>query len=88
MWFVSFYMWIMEIWQHRSGPVLFLAQLMLGVGFTIGPLIDKPYLTGDLTSGATDDNYNKNNALIDVNERRSKLFVPFLISGCITALCE
>ncbi|CAG2181536.1 unnamed protein product [Oppiella nova] len=57
----------MEIWQHRSGPVLFLAQLMLGVGFTIGPLIDKPYLTGDLTSGATDDNHDKNNALIDVH---------------------
>ncbi|CAG2115485.1 unnamed protein product [Medioppia subpectinata] len=81
-WFVSFYMWIMEIWQRRSGSVLFLAQLMLGVGFTMGPLIDKPYLTGDTTGADGVNEYD-----IDVDERRAKLFVPFLISGCITAIC-
>jgi MFS family permease len=39
--------WLIEIWQKKSSPVLQLCHFMFGVGAIVGPLINRPYLTGE-----------------------------------------
>jgi hypothetical protein len=67
---------------------------MYGVGAIVGPLINRPYLTGEqdldlmnqtyiLDLNSTISNNNKTSFIIDESERRSKLKTPFLISGII-----
>ncbi len=67
------------------------SQFMYGIGTIFGPLLDKPYLTGEqvLDSVETNilniteltfDNMTGINGKID---RRSNLKTPFLISGII-----
>src|SRR5882724_6566954 len=47
-WFSAYNVWVQEIWEQRSAPVLQLSQFMYGIGTIFGPLIDKPHLTGEL----------------------------------------
>ncbi len=86
--------WVIEIWQKKSSPVLQLSHSMFGIGAIFGPLIDKPYLTGEqdldlmnqtfiLDLNSTISNSNKTLFIIDESERKSKLKTPFLISGII-----
>ncbi len=86
--------WLIEMWQQKSSPVLQLSQFMFGIGSILGPLIDKPYLTGEqnldlmnqtfiLDLNSTISNSNKTLFIIDESERKSKLKIPFLISGII-----
>jgi MFS family permease len=86
--------WVIEIWQKKSSPVLQLSHSMFGIGTIFGPLIDKPYLTGEqdldlmnqtfiLDLNSTISNNNKTLFIIDESERKSKLKTPFLISGII-----
>ena len=39
--------WLIEMWRHRSTPVLQLSAFMYGIGTFVGPLVAKPYLTGE-----------------------------------------
>ncbi|CAG2111937.1 unnamed protein product [Medioppia subpectinata] len=48
--------WTIELWQHRSAPVLQLSALMFGVGSILGPLIDDPYLIGHIKQLTVIDN--------------------------------
>ena len=85
-WCAAFYTWIIEIWQDKSSKVLFLAQFLYGAGFVLGPLLASPYVTGGI-----DEEITANASLhstISLNERRTKLVVPFIISGGFQALCE
>jgi MFS family permease len=86
--------WLIEMWQQNSAPVLQLSQFMFGIGAILGPLIDKPYLTGEqdldrmnqtfiLDLNSTISNSNKTLFIIDESERKFKLKTPFLISGII-----
>jgi MFS family permease len=86
--------WLIEIWQQKSSPVLQLSHFLFGVGSIISPLIDKPYLTGEqdldlmnqtyiLDSNLTIINNNKILFIIDESERKSKHQIPFLICGII-----
>jgi len=86
--------WVIEIWQKKSSPVLQLSHFMFGIGTIFGPLIDRPYLTGEqdldlmnqtfiLDLNSTISNNNKTLFIIDESERKSKLKTPFLISGII-----
>ena len=75
--------WLIEIWNKKSEQVLFLSQLMYGVGAIIGPLIDRPYLTGEVR-----DNHTSVEVPISGEERRYKLKTPFLVSGAIQITCE
>lgn len=75
-WYTGLSVWIIELWQQKSPPMLQLLQFLYGIGTIFGPLIDKPYLTGE-------HQYNSNTTNISVNERRSKLKIPFLIIGVI-----
>ncbi|XP_054162220.1 uncharacterized protein LOC128960174 [Oppia nitens] len=72
-WMTTYNVWLMEMWQDKSERVLFISQLIYGIGATIGPFIDAPYLTGD-------------NQDITVAERKAKLFVPFVIIGGIQVI--
>ncbi len=84
--------WVIEIWQTKSSPVLQLCHFMFGVGAIVGPLIDRPYLTGEqdlnlmnqtiyLDLNSTISSNNKTLFIIDESERKTKLKTPFLISG-------
>jgi MFS family permease len=86
--------WLIEIWQQKTSPVLQLSHFLFGVGSIVGPLIDKPYLTGEqnlelmnqtfiLDLNSTINNNNKTLFIIDESERKSKLQIPFLITGII-----
>jgi MFS family permease len=86
--------WLIEIWQQKSSPVLQLSHFLFGVGSILSPLIDKPYLTGEqdldfmnqthiLDSNLTIINNNKTSFIIDESERKSKLKISFLITGII-----
>ncbi|CAG2118759.1 unnamed protein product, partial [Medioppia subpectinata] len=47
------YVWLIDMWQESSAPILHLAGFMFGIGHTFGPFIEKPYLTGDQFAGLT-----------------------------------
>ena len=69
--------WLIEMWQKKCGPFLQMSGFAYGVGIILGPLIDKPYLSG-------------HNANITSPERREgmreELKIPFLISGVVTLI--
>lgn len=78
-WITSYNVWLIEMWKGKAGQVLFLSQLMYGVGSVVGPLIDRPYLTGEPENNST---------IISVEDRRDKLTVPYLISGGVQVICQ
>ncbi|XP_054154679.1 uncharacterized protein LOC128953228 [Oppia nitens] len=47
-WTTAYNVWLIELWSDKSELVLFVSQLMYGIGASLGPLIDAPYLTGEL----------------------------------------
>ena len=82
-WITSYNVWLIEMWQGRAGQVLFLSQLMYGIGSVLGPIIDRPYLTGDTQHNQTDLSDELGN-----DQRRSKLIIPYMISGGIQIICN
>ncbi len=83
------YVWMTEMWQQNSAPVLQCVGVTYAMGVIFGSLLDKPYLTGELEYNLNDtSNLNSsfipklNTTLINI-ERRSKLKTPFLISGIL-----
>jgi hypothetical protein len=91
-WIAAYNVWLIEIWQQKAGHVLFLSQLMYGTGAVLGPLLDRPYLTGGPKQGTNSTKLlniiNNTTDIIDVNERRSKLEVPFMVGGGIQIVCK
>lgn len=86
--------WLVEIWQNKSGPVLQICGFMYGIGNILGPLIDRPFLTGENLTRIGD---NSSDVLmmnitapdsVDIEMRRGKLKTPFLISGLIQLIGE
>ena len=86
--------WLVEIWQKKSGPILQICGFMYGIGNILGPLIDRPFLTGENLTAIGD---NTSDVLmmnitapdiIDIEMRRYKLKTPFLISGLIQMIGE
>jgi MFS family permease len=83
--------WLIEMWPQNNAPVLQFSQFMYGIGTIFGPLIDRPYLTGetvfnfeDVINSGTNTSLIANTTFItEDNERRSKLKTPFLIIGII-----
>ena len=73
-WDSTFNVWIIEIWQQNSGPILQLSQFAFGIGSIIGPLIDKPFIVGE-----TDQNNVKEPNV----DNGSLLSTPFAIIGGI-----
>lgn len=73
-WDSAFNVWIIEIWQQSSGPILQLSQFAFGIGSIVGPLIDKPFIVGE-----TDQNDVKEPQV----DRGSLLSTPFAIIGGI-----
>ncbi|CAG2165723.1 unnamed protein product [Oppiella nova] len=92
----SVYVWVIEMWGKHSPPILQLSGLLFGLGSICGPILVKPYLTGDLNITDTLpqlSNYTNNTNNIhnlthyeDINnsvDRRAKLQTPFMIAGCV-----
>jgi len=90
-WNIAFSVWLIEMWQQNSAPFLQLSQFMYGIGTILGPLLDKPYLTGEQVLDSVETNISNVTELLFDNmtdifgaiDRRSNLKTPFLISGII-----
>ena len=78
--------WLIEMWPQNSSPVLQFSQFMYGLGSVFGPIIVKPYLTGEtnhtLAIELSDfgDITSTPSAPVD---RRALLRTPYLISGIL-----
>ena len=82
--------WVIEMWGKHSPPILQLSGLLYGFGSICGPILVKPYLTGDLniTDSLPQLSNNTHNLTHyeDINnsvDRRAKLQIPFMIAGCV-----
>ena len=82
--------WLMEMWQQNSPSVLQFSQSIYGVGTVVGPLVVRPYLTGEFeTTGDTELVSNHSNSTHSPNPSEDsqtiheKLVTPFLITGCL-----
>ena len=87
--------WLIEMWQKDSGPILQLSQFTYGIGTILGPLIDRSYLLGerefehlgghhvtDVGLNITTIDTHNTTTIDDSLERKRLLKTPFLISGC------
>ena len=88
--------WLIEMWQGNSGPILQLSQFTYGIGTILGPLIDRSYLLGerefehlgghhvtDVGLNITTIDTHNTTTIDDSLERKRLLKTPFLISGCL-----
>ena len=74
--------WLIEMWRQRSTPVLQLSAFMYGIGTFVGPLVAKPYLTGEnkiYVSALEDVNQSSyhhlvNNSLASISTNVSDVF--------------
>ena len=88
--------WVLEMWPKpaQSGAILHLSGFMYGLGTILGPIIERPYLTG-LQEVEYNLNYadilrtdDQNNSLPSITSdfvsmRRYKLQKPFFVFGVI-----
>ena len=86
-WITSYNVWLIEMWQKKAGQVLFLSQLMYGIGSVLGPLIDRPYLTGEIHTNQSDYGLYQGRYVISQEERKNKLVIPYMISGGVQIIC-
>lgn len=91
-WYSAYNVWVIEMWGQNSAPILQFSQFMYGIGTIFGPMIDKPFLTGELihSLNKTISKLNETKTItipeileLDNIERRDKLHVPFLIIGSL-----
>ncbi|XP_054163819.1 major facilitator superfamily domain-containing protein 4B-like [Oppia nitens] len=92
-WNAAHNVWLIELWQHSSPPILQFSQFMYGLGCILAPLLVKPYLTGELSpnnstviSNITTTTTLPTITTTDINEsvdRRSLLRIPFMVDGLI-----
>ena len=82
--------WIIELWQHRCTQVLFICQLLVGLGSVLGAVLTSQYLTTDKQLLNSDHGLNIGNdvRLAKVYERRTTLEVPFVMTGATHTLCK
>ena len=88
--------WLIEIWQKKSAPVLHLCSFLFGIGTIIGPLLEECHLTGEVqinlnstdSSNATSQGEptslnltSQDPAVYELSDRRAKLMIPFIIIG-------
>jgi len=89
--------WLMEIWQKNSAPILQLLQFMFGIGTLLSSLVAKPYVTGE-HNNLNQTEYSTSSPVISTTanstiveediDRRSKLKIPYLICGSIQISCK
>jgi fucose permease len=83
--------WLIEMWRQKSAPIMQFSQFVFGIGTIFGPLLEKPYLTGEQLldsvetniSNITELTFNNMTDIYGKIDRRSNLKTPFLISGII-----
>ncbi|CAG2169523.1 unnamed protein product, partial [Oppiella nova] len=85
--------WMIEIWGHRSAPLLQLLHCGFGVGNIISPLILKSHLIGEIHrnsstgSQSIGDYTNETDVLVESSvDRRAGLIIPFQINAFIQIL--
>lgn len=78
--------WLMEMWQENSPSVLQFSQAIYGVGTILGPLVVRPYLTGQYEFEDEADNSMAVDADTLAASIGDKLKLPFLIDGIIECI--
>lgn len=100
-WNSSNRVWVLEMWPKpaQSGAVLHLSGLMYGIGTILGPIIERPYLTGvqefefninymDILKTNSQNSSQLSLTSDIVSMRRYKLQKPFFIFGVIHMIGE
>lgn len=85
-WISAKNVWIIELWAHRSAPILQLSGLMFGIGSILGPLIDDPYLTGYVQMAANATSGLNLTAIED--QRKHNIRSPFIITASVQLIGE
>ncbi|XP_054166829.1 sodium-dependent glucose transporter 1A-like [Oppia nitens] len=83
--------WLIEMWPQNSSPVLQFSQFFYGLGSVFGPILVRPYLTGETQShnstqsgvSLTADITNDVTTTPAPVDRKTLLSTPFLISGIL-----
>ncbi|CAG2171891.1 unnamed protein product [Oppiella nova] len=85
--------WMIELWGHRSAPLLQLLHCGFGIGNIISPLILKSHLIGEIHSNSSTGsqsigNYtNETDVWVESSvDRRTGLIIPFQINAFIQLL--
>lgn len=85
--------WIIEIWGRHSPPILQLLKAIGGLGVIIAPLLDEPFVMGEIDLKNV-TRFHNDTSLIEMAterlnyslERRSKLELPFVVVGSVAIL--
>ena len=72
----------------KADKLLFVSQIIYGVGASLGPVMDSPYLTGEPDQNTGVNTTDQFEPMISVEERKAKLEIPFIISGGIQIICK
>ena len=87
--------WLVEMWGQNSATILQLSKAANGMGIIVGPLLDEPYLLGELRIHNLTQFHNNKTAIVEAEEalnlsidRRTKLMTPFLVGGGIALVCN
>ncbi|CAL8138661.1 unnamed protein product [Orchesella dallaii] len=84
---VAHFVWIMEMWQSKSGPFIQAQHFFFSVGSMLPSLIMSPFLTH--TEDDDDDTTTTTTTTTTGSpeeEEELRLFIPFTIIGCLCVL--
>ena len=85
------YVWIISMWNSKSSPIMHLTMALFSLGMMLGPLLDTPFILGDVTKGdpqmAALNTTLRDQINYSIN-RREQLMIPFLIGSAICSLSD
>ena len=80
--------WLVEMWGAKSAAILQLSKATNGLGVIVAPLLDEPFLVGELKLDNLTQYHHNLTAIHMAHDelnysidRRSKLKIPFMIGG-------
>ena len=85
------YVWIISMWKSKSSPIVHLTHAMFSLGIVLGPLLDTPFVLGDVTKNHPQMAALNKTLRDEINcsiDRRPKLMIPFLIASAVSSLSK
>ena len=85
------YVWVISMWGSNSRAVLHLTKAMWCLGALMAPILDTPFVLGDVTNIDTQMAALNTTLRDQINftiDRRPQLMIPFFIGSAICALSE
>ena len=83
------YVWVISMWKSRSSSVMHFIMAIFSLGMVVGPLIDSPFVLGDVTKNDPQMAALNTTLRDQINysiDRRPQLMIPFFIGSIICAI--